>query len=172
MLALAGTSELVVCEEVGEYRAAAQQLVNSKDVVLEVGCHVGATTKVIAGVAKHVVGLDQKEMLVEQARASHPDLRFEVGDAFNAQQVIALQDSVRPARFSKIFVDISGSRELSTVMRLLIMYESTLQPDMIIVKSQGFKRLLLKSHLWVDHPLNKSGEMQPAKKKEKNRSSQ
>mmetsp|Transcript_49150 Transcript_49150/g.117085 ORF Transcript_49150/g.117085 Transcript_49150/m.117085 type:complete len:258 (-) Transcript_49150:92-865(-) len=159
MLALAGTPELVICEEVGEYRAAALQLVNSKDVVLEIGCHVGATTKVIATKAKRVVGLDQKAMLVEQARINHPHITFEIGDAFEAQQVIRLQESVRPDSFSKIFVDISGSRELSTVIRMLVMYESTLKPELIIVKSQPMKRLFLKGLLWVDHPLNKSGEL-------------
>jgi len=158
MLALAGTSELVVCEEVGEYRAAALQLVSKQDVVLEVGCHVGATTKVIASVAKKVIGLDQKAMLVEQARVNYPQIRFEVGDAFEAQLVLSLQESVHPDRFSKVFVDISGSRDLTTVTRLLVMYESTLKPDLIILKSQAMKRLLLKGQLWVDHPLNKTGQ--------------
>mmetsp|Transcript_18362 Transcript_18362/g.42880 ORF Transcript_18362/g.42880 Transcript_18362/m.42880 type:complete len:261 (-) Transcript_18362:12-794(-) len=158
MLALAGTSEMVVCEEVGEYRAAALQLVAPSDVVLEVGCHVGATTKVIASVAKAVIGLDQKAMLVEQARINYPHIRFEVGDAFEAQFVLSLQKSVHPDRFSKVFVDISGSRDLTTVTRLLVMYESILKPDLIILKSQAMKRLLLKGQLWVDHPLNKTGE--------------
>eukprot|EP00971_Amphidinium_carterae_P057004 1127214-Amphidinium_carterae.1 len=40
----------------------------------QVGCHVGATTKVIASVAKAVIGLDQKAMLVEQARINYPHI--------------------------------------------------------------------------------------------------
>jgi predicted O-methyltransferase YrrM len=152
--ALSGAAEIVVCEEVGEYRAAAQRLLKPDDCVLEVGCHVGGSTKVIASIARTVVGLDQKAMLVEEARKNLPHVQFEVGDAFDAQRMIALMKSTQCRKFHKIFVDISGSRDLSTVVRLLDMYENTLRPEILIVKSQAMKRLLLRGHLWVEHPLN------------------
>jgi hypothetical protein len=154
LMALQGASEIVVCEEVGEYRAAAQMLVNSNDYVLEVGSHVGGTTKVIASVAKHVVGLDQQADLVAQARLKLPEVQFEIGDAFDATRILALATDLKPNRWSKVFIDISGSRDLPTVVRLIDMYENTLRPDMIIVKAQALKRLLLRSRLWVDHPMN------------------
>merc|ERR1712192_116748 len=154
LLALRDASEIVVCEEVGEYRAAAQMLVNKSDYVLEVGSHVGGTTKVLAGVAKHVVGLDQQATLVEEARQKLPEVRFEICDAFDASSIMQMAKQMLPNRWSKIFVDISGSRDLPTVIRLLDMYENTLRPDIIIVKSQTLKRTLLRSRLWVDHPRN------------------
>jgi hypothetical protein len=154
LLALKDASEIVVCEEVGEYRAAAQMLVNGTDYVLEVGSHVGGTTKVIAGVAKHVIGLDQQASLVEQARQKLPNVQFEVGDAFDAPSIIALASTISPNRLAKVFVDISGSRDLPTVVRLIDMYENTLRPETIVVKSQTLKRILLRSRLWVDHPRN------------------
>lgn len=150
--ALEGASEVVVCEEVGEYRAAAQQLVHSRDCVLEVGCHVGGTTKVLASAAGHLVGLDQQPSLVAQAREKLPEVQFEIGDAFDAQRVLALARAQEAKRFTKVFVDISGSRDLSTVVRLLDIYENTLKPEILVVKSQALKRLLLRSQLWVEHP--------------------
>eukprot|EP00927_Polykrikos_kofoidii_P026756 TRINITY_DN23775_c0_g1_i1.p1 TRINITY_DN23775_c0_g1~~TRINITY_DN23775_c0_g1_i1.p1 ORF type:complete len:311 (+),score=62.30 TRINITY_DN23775_c0_g1_i1:99-1031(+) len=152
LLALGGSSEVVVCEEVGEYRAAAQQLVHSKDCVLEVGCHVGGTTKVLATTAGHLVGFDQQSDLVAEARRRRPDIRFEVGDAFDAPRVLALAREQELKRFTKVFVDISGSRDISTVVRLLDIYENTLKPEILVVKSQALKRLLLRSRLWVEHP--------------------
>merc|ERR1719223_1681609 len=145
---------MVVCEEVGEYRAAATQLVSSQDNVLEIGCHEGATTKVIAQQTANLIGLDQKEMLVQRARVHLPDVQFEVGDAFDAQRIMALAKSCNPPRFHKVFIDISGSRDLSTVVRLLDMYENVLRPDQMIVKSQLLKRLLMRGQLWVDHESN------------------
>jgi len=154
LIALKDVSEIVVCEEVGEYRSAAQMLVNSHEYVLEVGSHVGGTTKVLASVAKHVTGLDQQASLVEQARLKLPEVQFEIGDAFDATRLLALANEMLPNRWSKVFIDISGSRDLPTVVRLIDMYENTLRPDMIVVKAQALKRLLLRSRLWVDHPMN------------------
>uniref|UniRef100_A0A7S0FNK5 Methyltransferase domain-containing protein n=1 Tax=Pyrodinium bahamense TaxID=73915 RepID=A0A7S0FNK5_9DINO len=153
LLLLSSASEVVVCEEVGEYRAAAQGLVGPDDHVLEVGCHVGGTSKVLAGVAGRLVCLDQQAQLVAQARVNLPDIQFEICDAFDAQRIIALAQSIRPDKFTKVFVDISGSRDLSTVVRLMDIYENTLRPEILVVKSQALKRLLLRSKLWINHPV-------------------
>uniref|UniRef100_A0A7S1B2F9 Methyltransferase domain-containing protein n=1 Tax=Noctiluca scintillans TaxID=2966 RepID=A0A7S1B2F9_NOCSC len=149
-----GNTRIVVCEEVGEYRAAAIKLVDATDRVLEVGSHVGGTTKVLAGLGCRLIGLDQQAMLVEQARVNLPHVQFEVADAFDASRVMALAASLEPANFTKVFIDISGSRDLSTVARLIVMYQNTLKPEVLIVKSQTLKRLLMRSTLWVDDPLN------------------
>lgn len=149
---LENSSEVLVCEEVGEYRACAQALVSADDLVLEVGSHVGGTTKVLrqACGAANLVGLDQQADLVAQARSNLPDVRFEIGDAFDAQRVIALAKGMQPRRFTKVFIDISGSRDLPTVVRLIDILENTLRPDAMVVKSQTLKRLMMKSRLWID----------------------
>mmetsp|Transcript_29240 Transcript_29240/g.66264 ORF Transcript_29240/g.66264 Transcript_29240/m.66264 type:complete len:242 (-) Transcript_29240:142-867(-) len=158
LLLLSSASKVVVCEEVGEYRAAALALLKPDDYVLEVGSHVGGTTKVIASVTRHLVGLDQQSDLVAQARVNLPDIRFEICDAFDAKKVLAVANSLKPNRFTKIFVDISGSRDLATVVRLMDIYENTLRPELMVVKSQALKRLLLRSRLWINHPVN-TGEV-------------
>jgi len=156
LLALRDASEIIVCEEVGEYRAAAQILVTNRDYVLEVGSHVGGTTKVLASSAgaDHVVGIDQQAQLVEEARMKLPEVQFELADAFDAPCIMNIAKKMQPNRWSKIFIDISGSRDLPTVIRLIDMYEHSLRPEVIVVKSQTLKRLLLRSRLWVDHPRN------------------
>merc|ERR1712226_756507 len=120
--------------------------------VLEVGSHVGGTTRVLAGLTKHLVGLDQQPDLVAEARKRLPEIHFEIGDAFDAPRVLALANAQPHKKFNKVFIDISGSRDLGTVVRLLDMYENTLKPDVLIVKSQTLKHLLLRSRLWVEHP--------------------
>merc|ERR1719272_496300 len=154
MRALGNGSEIVVCEEVGEYRDAAKAMLKREDYVLDVGCHVGGTTKVIAPLVTKVIGLDQKALHINEARGTMPHIQWEIGDAFDATFCLSLAKSIQPNRFRVIFVDISGSRDLATVVKLLDMYESTLKPEIIIVKSQPMKRLLLRGHLWVEHPMN------------------
>merc|ERR1712226_129233 len=102
--------------------------------------------------AKEVVGLDQQTQLVTQARINLPNIRFENADAFDAARIIKIAESMPSQRFAKIFIDISGSRDLPTVARLMDMYENTLRPDVMVVKSQTLKRLLLRSQLWINHP--------------------
>mmetsp|Transcript_131105 Transcript_131105/g.327096 ORF Transcript_131105/g.327096 Transcript_131105/m.327096 type:complete len:257 (+) Transcript_131105:112-882(+) len=158
MLKLGNASEVIVCEEVSEYRAAAQFLVKPNDNVLEVGCHVGGTTKVLAGLCQKLIGVDQQADLVAQARIKLPEVQFEILDAFDASKVLALTRQVTPARFHKVFIDISGSRDIATVVRLMDMYENTLKPEVMVVKSQALKRLLLRSQLWIHHPGGAKGE--------------
>jgi len=154
-------SEVVACEEVGEYRAAAHCLVKPTDCVLEVGSHVGGTSKVLYGLCKKLVGLDQQADLVAEARRRLPHIQFEIGDAFDGHLVLRLQKEIGQ-RFNKVFIDISGSRDISTVVRLMEIYDNTLRPDVMIVKSQHLKRRLMKSQNWITHPARpRAGERQP-----------
>lgn len=162
---LARLSEVVCCEEVTEYRAAALGLVTKDDYVLEVGCHVGGTTKVLATVAGGLIGLDQQPDLIAEARVRLPDIQFELGDAFDAPRILALANSIRPKRFTKVFIDISGSRDLATVVRLMDIYENTLRPEILVVKSQALKRMLLRSRLWIHHPVQLGEATLPYRRK-------
>lgn len=146
--------EVVACEEVSEYRDAVLALVKSDDVVLEVGSHVGGTTKVIAGLAGRVVGVDQQPELVAQARENYPSIQFENFDAFDSTKLVALTKSLEPARFTKVFIDISGSRDLATVFRMMDLIDKIIRPDAMVVKSQALKKMMLRTRLWIEHPLN------------------
>jgi len=152
ILKLTTSCKVIVTEEVSEYRAAATYLLKPDDCVLEVGSHVGGTTKVLAGLCRKLIGIDQQADLVAQARLKLPDVQFEVLDAFDTPKVLALARSLAPSKFHKVFIDISGSRDITTVVRLMDMYDNALKPDVMVVKSQALKRLLLRSQLWVDHP--------------------
>jgi trans-aconitate 2-methyltransferase len=49
--------------------------------ILDLGCGTGHLTAQLAATGAEVVGLDHSPAMVEQARQSYPQLRFEVGDA-------------------------------------------------------------------------------------------
>mmetsp|Transcript_9762 Transcript_9762/g.21445 ORF Transcript_9762/g.21445 Transcript_9762/m.21445 type:complete len:264 (-) Transcript_9762:791-1582(-) len=152
MLKLDTSCKVVVTEEVSEYRAAATKLVKSDDCVLEVGSHVGGTTKVLATLCRRLIGVDQQANLIAQARVNLPDVQFEVLDVFDTPKTMSLVKSIAPDKFHKVFIDISGSRDITTVVRLMDFLDNALKPEVMVVKSQALKRLLLRSQLWVDHP--------------------
>ena len=70
-----------------------------------------------------------------------------VGDAFNVGSLLALAP---PGGYDFVYVDISGSRDLPGLMKLIGSLESALRPRTIVVKSIHLKRLLIKGRLWMD----------------------
>ena len=55
--------------------------------ILDLGCRTGYLTAQIAAAGASVLGIDSSTQLIEEARRSHPDIRFEVGDARNLTYV-------------------------------------------------------------------------------------
>jgi hypothetical protein len=133
----AGRSELIVAENVDEYRGAIASAVRDGDTVLEIGCHEGMTTYLLAcccGTDGLVVGADKSAHWLARAKARFPAVRFELIDCFDMGALLQLQlDIGRP--FSVIFVDVSGSRELRSLIPLVEALECALGPEMIVVKS-------------------------------------
>merc|ERR1739848_786605 len=101
-----------------------------------------------------VIGVEQRAELVNTARQNLPQVKFEVGDAFDVQKMQALASTLDPPKFAVVFIDISGNRDAGLVLRLIDTYNNTLSPKLVVVKAHQLKRLLLKAKLWIDHPLN------------------
>ena len=130
-------TKFVATRGVKEYRETIGVWVNKDDVVLEIGCEWGTTTVLIAPHCKEVIGTDISPDCIERARREHPELRFEVLDAFD---VLAAADLGK--QFTKIYIDmsgISGYRSLLDVISLLTMYATVLRPEAIIIKSGALK---------------------------------
>src|SRR4029079_10816167 len=68
---------------VWKFGAALLELLEPKtgERILDLGCGTGALTAQIAAAGAEVVGIDSSPQMVEQARRSFPNLRFETGDA-------------------------------------------------------------------------------------------
>lgn len=136
----------VATRGVQEYRASIPAWVDAGDVVLELGCEWGVTTALIAPRCKEVVGTDISPDCIARARKSHPRLRFEVLDAFDARAAL---DMGRP--FTKVYMDlsgVSGYRSLLDLIALLNMYATVLRPKAIVVKSGALKHFALHCVAW------------------------
>jgi len=139
-------TRFIATRGVKEYRSTIPALVRPSDTVLELGCEWGTTTALLASVCKEVIGTDVSWEVIERARALHPDIRFEVLDAFDVRAALELGKV-----FTKIYVDLSGFsgyRSLLDVIALLTMYGTVLRPDTIVVKSAALKRFASHAVAW------------------------
>ena len=126
-------TKLIATRNVKEYRETIPAWVSERDVVLEIGCEWGTTTRLIAPHCKKVIGTDISAECIEEARRRYPAIHFEVLDAFDMRAAMALGE-----RFTKVYIDISGLsgyRSLLDVIALLNMYGTVLRPGAIVVKS-------------------------------------
>jgi len=139
-------TKFVATRGVKEYRETIATWVTARDVVLEIGCEWGTTTTLIAPHCTEVIGVDIGADCIERARAKHPELRFEVLDAFDVRAAQALGKE-----FTKIYIDmsgISGYRSLLDLIALLNMYATVLRPEAIIVKSGALKHFASHCIAW------------------------
>eukprot|EP01043_Picozoa_sp_COSAG02_P000434 COSAG02_NODE_7_length_64539_cov_120.393482_67_plen_385_part_00 len=158
----AGRSELIVAENVDEYRGAIASAVRNGDTVLEIGCHEGMTTYLLScccGTNGLAVGADKSTHWLARAKARFPAVRFELIDCFDMGALLRLQLDIGRA-FSVIFVDVSGSRELRSLIPLLEALECALGPEMIVVKSfrlAQLQRRLQTANEYIAHGMSGMG---------------
>ena len=141
-LRLLGGCRIRVTENFAEYRHCIEHCVAAEDTVVEMGCGRGVTTDLLAARASRAVGIDASAKVIEMARSRFPHVAFATGAAEDISGIRA------HGKFSVLFLDINGSRELATLVPLLERYESALGPHglrLIVVKSTRLKRLLLKA---------------------------
>ncbi len=131
---------------VQEYRATIPVWVSGHDVVLEMGCEWGTTTKLIASYCKEVIGTDISAACIQRARQHYPHIRFEVLDAYDLRTALSFNKQL-----TKIYIDVSGLsgyRSLLDVIALLNMYATLFNPAAIIVKSGALKHFAAHCIAW------------------------
>lgn len=149
------STRLVATRGVQEYRATIPVWVRPEDSVLELGCEWGTTTALLAAHCRGVIGTDVSPDCIARARQHHPELQFEVLDAFDVRAAL---DLGKP--FTKVYLDLSGFsgyRSLLDVIALLTMYATVLRPEVIVVKSGALKHFAIHCQAWgADAPYVRS----------------
>lgn len=139
-------TKFIGTRNVKEYRETIPVWVNENDVVLEIGCEWGTTTKILAQHCSEVIGTDLSPECIQRARETHPGIRFEVLDGFDVRAALDMG-----RQFTKIYIDISGIsgyRSLLDVISLLTMYATVFRPEAIIVKSGALKHFASHCIVW------------------------
>ena len=132
-------SPIVVCENVDEYRRVIPELIQSTDIVLEVGCHEGITTSLIDVIAARTVGVDKSTHCIPKACSRFPSCEFLVADVLSHEGMAKIQ--ALQLHFDVIFVDVSGSRDLRTLIPLREQLDCIFKPRLLVVKGYKLRRL-------------------------------
>lgn len=139
-------TRFVATRGVKEYRATIPVLVTPDDVILELGCAWGDTTRLLAQHCRQVVGADVSAECIARARRTNPGLTFTVLDAFDVRAALDLGHP-----FTKVYLDLSGLsgyRSLLDGIALLNMYATVLRPSVIVVKSGALKQFARHCYAW------------------------
>lgn len=139
-------TKFIATRGVEEYRQSILKWIKPEDIVLEIGCEWGTTSRLIAERCKNLIATDVSLVCITKARQLYPDIRFETLDAFNIQAAMKLN-----APFTKIYIDVSGLsgyRSLLDVIALLNMYASVFSPEAIVIKSGSLKQFARNCIAW------------------------
>lgn len=135
-------SHIIVTQGVKEYRQTIPHCVTDQDIVLEIGCSCGKTSALLYKHAKYVVAIDKGQAL-PIAKRTYPHIHFEQIDGFDVRQVLKLGYD-----FDKVYIDISGCRDIYDVIKMIAKYEAVFGPEIIVVKSTKLKRLVSSCTVW------------------------
>ena len=135
--------KIILTKGVKEYRQTIEKYITRKDTVLEIGFAWGTTTELLSKVCFHVVGIDKGESYYTAIR-DYPELELYKIDCFDIKEILNLG-----YKFNKIYIDISGCREINTVIKVIKMYQQVFKPELMVVKSSKLKRFVQQCEVWT-----------------------
>ncbi len=126
---------------VREYRNCIETVVRSGDRVLELGCHFGTTTAILAeavGPCGYSLGVDVGTSIIASAKEQHPTIDFMVGDAWGVSGLARL------GPWDAVFVDVGGLSGADGTLDALALARSlgaALEPRAVLLKSKCLRGL-------------------------------
>mmetsp|Transcript_3913 Transcript_3913/g.9809 ORF Transcript_3913/g.9809 Transcript_3913/m.9809 type:complete len:342 (-) Transcript_3913:19-1044(-) len=128
---------IVGARGVQEYRNCIDTVVRPGDRVLELGCHFGTTTAMLANKG-YALGVDVGTSIIASAREQHPTIDFMVGDAWGVGGLARL------GPWDAVFVDVGGLSGADGTLDALALARSlgaALEPRAIVMKSKCLRKL-------------------------------
>ena len=130
---------IVGARGVREYRSCIGSVVRPGDRVLELGCHFGTTTALLANAGgTYALGVDVGTSIIASAKEQHPTIDFRVGDAWGVGGLARL------GPWDAVFVDVGGLSGADGTLDALALARSlgaALEPRAIVLKSKCLRQL-------------------------------
>ena len=132
---------IVGARGVREYRNCIETVVRQDDRILELGCHFGTTTAILAeavGPGGYAMGIDVGPSIIASAKGQHPTIDFRVGDAWGVSGLAA------EGPWDAVFVDVGGLSGADGTLDALALARSlgaALEPRAVVLKSKCLRRL-------------------------------
>ena len=135
-------SRFIITKGVKQYRQTIPSCINKQDTVLEVGCAWETTSNILYQYASYVVAIDKGASLLT-AKKTYPHIHFEQIDGFDIGRIKRLNYT-----FTKVYIDISGCREIMDIIKIVRIYAAVFSPEIIVVKSSNLKYFVEQCEVW------------------------
>ena len=135
-------SRIIITKGVKQYRQTIPSCISKQDTVLEVGCAWGTTSNILYHYAGYLLAIDKGASL-PTAKETYPHIQFEQIDGFDISRLKGMN-----LAFTKIYIDISGCREITDIIRIIRIHETVFSPEIIVVKSSKLKYFVEKCEVW------------------------
>ena len=115
------------------YRKDILDLVNSGDTVLELGCHLGGTTKLIPKDC-NIIAIDNSPEAIEKM-SNLEGICFISGDVRRHEVLAKAFKKVQSCDI--LAIDLGGGYHPDTVFKVFYIWSSTLKPRDVLIRNQG-----------------------------------
>lgn len=122
------------------YREVLRDIIQSDDLVVELGCHVGNSTRIISKLACEgkVLALDNSPEApgaMKSLMDEHPNVEFTRADVRLHETLEAVAKKIR--KCDVLSVDLGGGYHPDTVFKVFFIWSSTLKPRTTIIRNRG-----------------------------------
>jgi hypothetical protein len=137
------------------YHEMLAEVIGPDDLVLEIGPHIGGSTKVIAENAKQVIAVDKAKQSAD-ALKDNPDISFVRGDVRffeTIDEVCRLLKTLDPRRrnVDVLAMDMGGGRFPDTVFKVWAVWSGVFKPRDSIIRNRGLGEFLRRAR--IDDPV-------------------
>lgn len=125
------------------YHKLLSSVVCEKDTVIEIGPHLGESTRVISDKAKRVIAIDKAEQASEAFKKCPENVAFVMGDVRFFETV----DRVRKLAdcCDVLAIDMGGGRFPDTVFKVWAVWSGVFKPRHSIIRNRGLGEFLARA---------------------------
>ena len=128
------------------YRENLEQIIQKKDVVVELGCHIGNSTRMIADMASEgkIISIDNSPEAgssMEQVMEDYPYVEFINGDVRLHETLEEVFQKIN--KCDVLSVDLGGGYHPDTTFKVYFIWSSTLKPEKTIIRNRGLLDFVL-----------------------------
>ena len=119
--------------DIKNYRNDILNLVESDDTVIELGCHLGGTTKLISDKCR-VIAIDNSPEAVEVMNKME-SVEFISGDVRSHEVIAAAFEKVQSC--DVLAIDLGGGYHPDTAFKVFYIWSSTFKPKHTLIRNRG-----------------------------------
>ena len=129
-----------VVYDIKVYREALKDIIKEDDVVVELGCHVGNSTKIISKLAPNgkVIALDNSPESIESMEeliGENKNIKFKKADVRLHETLEYVLKKI--GKCDVLSVDLGGGYHPDTTFKVFFIWSSTLKPRDTIIRNKG-----------------------------------